>query len=235
MKRGFIRVVYGIYDNTHRLTARRQKIDGDIKGILNNKFNEPFQVFVFGKDNYERMCSHGFDCVKVNDDPAPFDLIKHQYRHKMELIRYAMEEGGYDEVVYMDWDCVPQKKLPDNFWEECYKKDAIQACLQIYHRKKCWWRPVDQRKVGNGGFLYIRDKSLPSRAIRHWETIPQDNDEPGWAKLTDEMMGGWTDTEKNMKMFWDRFETNFCQLHRASPYPSELLKTKNVCFIHYQG
>jgi len=233
MKRGFIRVVYGIYDNSNRLTARRQKIDGDIKRILSNKFNETFQVFIFGSDNYERMVSQGFDCVKVDDNPAPFNLIKHQYRNKMELIRYAME--SYDEMVYMDWDCVPQKKLPNNFWEECYKKDVIQACLQQYHRKKCMWRPVDQRKVANGGFLYIRDKSLPSRAIKYWETIPQENDEPAIAKLTDELMGNWTNTEKNMKVFWDRFETNFCQLHRASPYPAELLKTKDVCFIHYQG
>lgn len=233
MKRGFIRCVWGIYDNSHRITARRQKIDGDIKRIKDCKFNEPFKVFVYGEDNFIRMQKEGFDCVMVDKCPNPFDLIKHQYRHKMELIKYAMEVDGYDELVYMDWDCVPQKKLLPNFWEECGKREPFQACLQIYFRKKCFWRTIDLRKVPNGGFIYIRDKSLPARAIKIWETMPQDNDEPSWAKLSDEMMGGWTNTEINMEKYWNGFEPMFCNLHSGSPHPKEKINAKDVYFIHY--
>lgn len=233
MRRGFIRCVWGIYDNSHRITARRQKIDGDIKRIKECKFNEPFKVYVYGKDNFERLQKEGFDCLMVDECPNPFDLIKHQYRHKLELIKYAMEKDGYDEIVYMDWDCVPQKKLSDDFWEKCSQRAPIQACLQIYHRKKCWWRPIDQRKVPNGGFLYIRDKSIPSEIIKLWETIPQENDEPAIAKYIDNCMGGWVDTEKNIKMFWDTYETSYCLLWKGGMWNKEMLETKDICFIHF--
>ncbi len=233
MKRGFIRCVWGIYDNSHRITARRQKIDGDIKMIKQCKFNEPFKVYIYGKDNFERVKKEGFDCQMIDERPNPFDLIKYQYRHKMELIKYAMEKDGYDELVYMDWDCVPQKKLPADFWEKCGSRAPIQACLQTYHRKKCGWRPTDQRKVPNGGFLYIRDKTIPGKAIKIWETMQQDNDEPAWALLIDNMMGGWTNSEKNMKIFWDNYETPFCLLWNGASWPKELLETKDKCFIHF--
>jgi hypothetical protein len=55
VKRGFIRCVWGIYDDSHRITARRSKIDADIKRIKGNAFNEPFRVYIYGKDNMERM------------------------------------------------------------------------------------------------------------------------------------------------------------------------------------
>lgn len=233
MKRGFIRCVWGIYDNTHRITARRQKIDGDIARIKTNKFNEPFKVYVYGKDNFERIQKEGFDCVMIDESPNPFDLIKHQYRHKMELIKYAMEVDGYDELIYLDWDAVPQKKLPDDYWEKLSQRGPIQACFQMYHKKKCHWRPQDKRKVPNGGFLYIRDKTFPDRAIKYWETMPQDNDEPAWAKLIDELMGGWKDTESSMKLFWDVYEVPYCVLWNSSAFPQELIDTKDKCFIHF--
>jgi hypothetical protein len=233
MKRGFIRCVWGIYDNSHRITARRQKIDSDIQRIKTCKFNEPFRVFVYGEDNFNRIQKEGFDCVMVDKSPNPFDLIKHQYRHKIELIRYAMEVENYDELVYMDWDCVPQKKLSSNFWEECKKKAEIQACFQIYFRKKCGWRTVDQRKVPNGGYIYLRDKTIPSKVVKIWETMPQDNDEPAWAKYIDNSMGGWTNTELNMQKYWDNFEPMFCNLYRGSCFYPEKTTTKDVCFIHF--
>jgi len=235
MKRGFIRGTWGKYDNSHRILARRSKIDGDMARISNCKFNEPFVVYVMGEDNLRRMQDRGFNCVLMHKEPFMFDLIKYQYRHKMEIMRYAMEVDGYDEIVWLDWDCVPQKKLLPNFWEECSKREPFQACLQIYFKKKCPWRSIDQRKVPNGGFLYIRDKTIPSRAIKIWEAFrgDKDNDEPAYAKMTDEMAGNWTNTEANLKKYWDNFEPAFCNLHRGSPYPKEQLSTKDVYFIHY--
>lgn len=240
MKRAFIRCVWGAYKldvpptgfHADRKLERRSKLDIDIDIILKNKFNEPFVVYVFGKDNFDKMKGFGFDCVLASTNPAPFDQINFVYRNKMELIKYAMESDGYDEITYLDWDCVPQKKLPENYWEEMSKRAPIQACLQQYRRRKCLWRlDGDVRKVPNGGFVYIRDKILPSKAIEIWDTMKQDNDEPAWAKLIDDLMGGW----KGMDEFWKSYETLFCNLHKMSPFTSEQLNSKNVCFKHFQG
>jgi len=234
MKRGVIRGLWGVYDKSNRITRRRYQMDNDMNKIRGNKFNEPFVVYVFGEENCKHATDNGFDCILIDKEPARFDLVKYQYRHKLELLKYAMEEDGYDEILYMDWDCIPFKRLPSNYWDILGEKESFQACLQMYHRRKAHWRPKELRKVPNGGFVYIRDKSIPQRAIDLWEaTGMQDSDEPAWAKMTDQMTGenGWEGMEK----FWDLFEIPFCNLHKASPYPKELLATKDVCYIHRQG
>ena len=231
MKRGFIRGLWGIYDRSHRITRRRYNMDRDMDRIKSNAYNEPFRVYVYGKDNFESIKGYGFDAVLLDENPAPFDLVKHQYRNKLEIIKYAMEEDGYDELVYMDWDCIPQKKLPPNYWDIFNQKEVFQANLQLYHRRKAFWRKTELRKVPNGGFVYIRDKTIPSKAIALWDKIQGDNDEPAWAKMTDDMIGGWQGIEK----YWELFEAPFCNLHKNSPYSKELLESKDICFIHYQG
>lgn len=230
-KRAFIRALWGIYDNSNRLLARRKNIDNDIKRIIANDYNEPFIVYVFGKDNYEHARSFGFNCVLIDENPAPFDLITEQYRHKLEVLKYAMEEDNYDEIMFIDWDCIPKKKIPSNFWDIMGQKEIIQANLQLYHRRKARWRKDELRKIPNAGFLYLRDKSLPEKIIKRWESIKGPSAEPPLAKLTDEMMGGWQGVDK----YWELFEPDFCNLHKASPYSKKLLKSKNICFIHYQG
>ena len=62
MKRGFIRGLWGIYDNSTRIMQRRSKIDGDIDRILKNQFGEPFITYIFGQDNYNfilALCKEG--------------------------------------------------------------------------------------------------------------------------------------------------------------------------------
>ena len=233
MKRGIIRGLWGIYDNSHRITRRRYRMDKDIARIKSVMHKEqPFVVYVMGEDNYRMAAKEGFDCKLVEEKPFCFDLVKYQYRNKLEILKYAMEEDGYDELIYMDWDCVPTKRLPENFWDVLHQKEKFQACLQIYHRRKAHWRKKELRKVPNGGCIYIGDKAIVREAIRLWEVHnKQDNDEIAWAKLTDNMMGGWKGTET----FWKMFEIPFCNLHRGSPHPKEKLKSKDVCYIHYQG
>jgi hypothetical protein len=231
MKRGFIRAVWGIYDDSNRKTKRRKRIDADIANVLRNKFIEPFRVYVMGKENYEAISKQCPDCVMIDENPFRFDLIQHQYRNKLEVIQYAMEEDGYDEMVYLDWDCLPTKKLTDEFWIELGKKEVFQANLQVYHRRKCLWRERDVRKVPNGGFIYLRDKTFPSQAIEWWNKSPCDNDEPSWARVTDALVDGWKGIEK----YWDFFEPMVCDLHRMSPYSNTLINTKNRFFLHKQG
>lgn len=231
-RRGIIRGLWGTYDPSHRVLARRARMDKNIAAILGSDFKFPFKTYVFGDENLKALRKMGVnDVTLLNEGATIFDPIKYVYRHKLELIRYAMEIDGYDEVVYMDWDCVPQRDLPKSFWDDLNKKDVFQANLMMYRKIKCPWRQDDQRKVPNGGFLYIRDKSLPDKAIKYWDTMPQDNDEPAWAKIVEELMGGW----KGLDEYWSRFEPMCCDLHRSSPFTEEQLKQKNKVFIHYQG
>ncbi len=232
MKKGIIRGLWGIYDKSHRITNRRYRMDKDMNNIRKNKFNEPFVVYVFGEENYKHAVGNGFDCILIDKKPFRFDLVKYQYRHKLEILKYAMEEDGYDQLLYMDWDCIPAKRLPDNYWDVFGQKEVFQACLQMYHRRKAHWRKTELRKVPNGGFIYIRDNTIPQQAIDLWvETGSQDNDEPAWAKLTDQMSGGWQGIDK----YWELFEAPFCKLHKDSPFSDEQLATKNICYTHYQG
>jgi len=229
MKRGFIRGLWGVYDNSTRIMQRRSKIDNDIDRILSNKVGEKFITYVFGQDNYNMLTNKGLDCVLIDKNPAPFDQQKFVYRHKMELIRYAMEEDGHDEIIYLDWDCVPEKTLSSDFWDNLGKREPFQACLQAYKRhNKCLWRKEAKNIVPNGGFLYLRDKTYPSKGIRCWEKIPQDNDEPAWALFLDELHGEWIGNEK----YWNMYEAMNCRLRRGSPF-SDKLSQKDIYFTHY--
>jgi len=231
MKRIFMRALWGKYDDSHRITKRRSATDQWIKKILQNKFNTKFITYVFGRKNFDLLVEQGIDCKLINEDPLPFDALTEQYRHKLESLKYAFEQDDCDELVHLDWDVIPQKRLPDNFWDILGKKESFQSCLQIYHRRKATWRRTDTRKIPNGGFLYIRDKEIPSKLIDIWESMRGPSAEPPMAKLTDNMIDGW----KDIDTYWNLFEPDFCNLHKMSAHGNEKVKEKDVCFIHYQG
>ena len=231
MKRIFMRALWGEYDNSHRITKRRSETDGWIKKIIKNKFNTSFVTYVFGEENYKKLVEQGFNCILIDKNPLPFDALTEQYRHKLEALKYAFDEDGVDELIHFDWDVIPQKLLPNDFWDILGKKEAFQSCLQLYHRRKATWRKEDMRKIPNGGFLYIRDKTIPDKIIKIWEEKKGPSAEPPMAKFTDNYIGGWQSKEK----YWDLFEPDFCKLHKASAYPAIKIKTKDICFIHYQG
>jgi hypothetical protein len=233
LKRGFIRGLWGIFDNSNRITGRRFSVSNDIADIQKNQFNEPFVTYVMGIENFDLLkAANVKDIVLLDEEPFRFDLVKYQYRNKIEVIANAFQNDGYDELIYLDWDCVPQKKLPVNFWGEIGKREIFQANLQAYKRPKAQWRERDHRVIPNGGFLYIRDKKVSELAVQKWEEIGKpDNDEIVWANITDEMVGGWQGIEE----YWSKFESMFSNLHKGSPYSRELTSSKDVCFIHYQG
>lgn len=224
----FIRAIWGRYDRSHPLLERRYKIDIDIERIQKNPFNEPFKTFIFGQENYDLMIAKGFDCILVDADPTPYDPIKFVYRHKLELIKYAMQH--HPEIVYLDWDCTPTKKLPEDFWTELNKRAPIQFCLEGYKRPKCGWRKFDQNIVPNGGWLYCRDRAIITECIELWNLNPQDNDEPSFAQYVDNQIGGWNKASKDL--FWAKYESMYCILKRKSVYDATLNNNKPHCFYH---
>ncbi len=234
MKRGFIRGLWGMFDTTNRLTSRRFSVADDILRIKNNQFNEKFVTYVMGKENFNILKDLGTeDLVLIDNDPFRFDLTAHQYRNKIEVIAHAFHNDKYDELVYLDWDCIPQKKLHHGFWTELGKREIFQANLQSYKKNKITWREYENNIIPNGGFLYLRDKEISQLAIETWEEIGKPvNDEVVWAHITDSMVGGW----KGRSTYYTHFESMFSNLHKNSGLPIELLNTKkDIYFIHYQG
>jgi hypothetical protein len=229
MKHAFIRGLWGVYDDSHETMRMRYRMDAEIQAAVQNQFTEKFVTYVLGEDNYNGIKKIIPDAIMLSKEPFIFDIVKFQHRHKLELIKHAMENDGYDEVVWLDWDCIPTKKLPFDFWDYLGKKEVFQSNLQRYKHIKSPWRNKDQGCVPNGGYLYLRDKNLVSSAIKIWETMKQNNDEPAWAKLTDEMMGGWEGIDK----YWKFFESECSNIRRMSPFPAEMVaQKKHVCFLH---
>ena len=77
MKRGFIRGLWGIFDNSHRIKARRFRVENNIKATLSNKYSPESQTYVFGKENYEGLINLGVQNVKlINEEAFQFDLVK---------------------------------------------------------------------------------------------------------------------------------------------------------------
>jgi hypothetical protein len=66
--------------------------------------------------------------------------MEYTFRHKLEVLKVAMEEHGYDEVVLLDWDTRLLVPLPSDFWEVCRQKAEIQAPLYRFNHTVCPWR-----------------------------------------------------------------------------------------------
>lgn len=257
MKRAFVRAVWGDFiEKEHSTSPRPDKLSSDIsKQTKKEEFDKcPYITYVFGKWNKHFLENSGIDHKKirlVSNKSNLWDMKTELYRHKLEVLLYAMED--FDEIVYLDWDCLPQKKITSEIWEILHKKESFQANLQLYKTKKCLWRKTDQRKTCNGSFIYIRDKKIPDFLIKNWEklkkyTISQKekrqdrnlelrqreksliyDDEPSLSMYVDGLMNGW----KGMEEYWSSFEPMVCKLNSKSAYSDELLLEKDVYFSHF--
>tara|TARA_R110000824_G_scaffold12226_8_gene53697 strand:- start:10007 stop:10774 length:768 start_codon:yes stop_codon:yes gene_type:complete len=253
MKRAFIRGLWGnIWHDPKETTDRGLKIAKDINRVTNSKFQADFVTYVFGKDNEIALKNEfGLKTKLVDRSPIVWDMTDELYRHKLEILKIAMQD--YDEIVYLDWDCILVKPLLADFWERLNKKDSFQGNLFQYRTKKCLWRDDDLRKVVNGGFLYMRDKTIPDKMIHNWDGLRQwaldiqsarreqgkelrlrerslmFDDEPSITKYVDDAMDGW----KGVDEFWDRFEADVCRLKKKSAYSIDNKEAlKNNCFVH---
>jgi hypothetical protein len=230
MKRAFIRGFWGIDNKTDRVLSRRNKVLYDTEFVKLNKYANPFVTYVFGKDNYDILTKKGFNCKLVSDEPVLYHKDKtselyngaHYYTHKLHVFREAMKD--FDQIVFLDWDCIEIKKTPDDFWDILAKKYPIQAILRSYKHVKCPWRKIDKRLRPCASFVYIADKTIPDKLFELWEERKDLSEEQIIALYTDGLVGGW----KGIETYWEKFEPVFFKLQNT--YKE---KEKNICFLHF--
>ena len=249
MSKAFIRALWGKAEGLDITNPRPSKMINDIKSTINAPY--PFTVYTMGADNHNHLSTLGFNSKLICEEYQKWDMKLELYRHKLEVLKYAMMD--YDEIVYLDWDCKLVKPLPNNFWDILSQGDSFQANLFQYRTKKCLWRKIDLRKTCNGGFIYLRDKTIPDKLIENWESLKKwvneqkksreekgkelrfretsliFDDEPAMSMYVDHQMGEW----KGVEEYWKRFEPKVCILNKKSAYSTEENESKIYCFTHY--
>jgi len=240
MKRGFIRCLWG--NEAEKLYRRRNKVVlGDIEFTKYNRFEQPFMIYVFGENNYSVLKDNGFNnCKLLSKEPTLWDCKKNdiqQYGHKLKVLQEASND--FDEFIFLDWDTLPIKPLPDDFWDILGKREAVQAHLRRYSNKVKWiqkrgaiWRSENQNVRPCASFIYIRGKEMANKIYNLWEQNKSWADEKTLASITDDIMGGWQGLQK----YWDMFEPYCFTLYRDAGqcicYPKKLLQTKDIYFLH---
>jgi hypothetical protein len=230
MKRSFIRGIFGVKDDDRRFHKCRNQIDKDIEYCLHNAYDLPFVAYVFGEDNYKQLIDMGVNAVLVDKRPIVWDLDSQMMRHKLEFFKAGMEE--FDEVIFLDWDVLPIKKIPDNIWDSLGSKAPLQAILRRYKRNKATWRDADKNIIPCAAFVYIREKSIANGMIDTWRDMGRPwSEEIVLAKYTDDMDGGW----KGMDYYWNRFEADYFVLEQrlTLAYPQEYRDQKDKCYHHF--
>ena len=189
-KRGFIRVLWGTQKEGDDFSRnKREIVNDDVEVLSRNKFDSLLNpiTFIFGRDNYRYMIDQGFtSCVMLDKNPWP-KIYENQHFFAPKFAAYQAATDYFDEFVFLDIDCMPVKPLPDNFWEEHAKKEAIQGSLMLYMVRVAGWRDRDKRKVPCGCYVYIRDKKIPSALIQLGKDYPNaHNDEDLMARYIDD-------------------------------------------------
>jgi hypothetical protein len=240
MVRSFVRVLWGSEDEDEivssfskmkielnddqisYLSKRRWKSGQDIQKQLKWKYPlKSFVTYVYGESNKKILDDLGLENVLLNKSPYVL-RYKQSYCHKLYAFETMMKD--FDEIVFLDWDTKLIKELPDDFWEKLNEKEAFQASLWRYKTPKIKHRKGKANKFcPAGGFVYMRDKTIPKRLIELWKTGPNSwSEEPSFALLTDEMSGGWGGIVKYRELFEPE-----CYKCRKSPYSD-----KEACFLN---
>ena len=228
-KKSFIRGVWGIYDIDNTLGkpySRRTKIDNDILLAKLNPYAPQCKVYIFGEENFKKITDMGFDTVLIDKKPICWDMEKEQYRHKIEIWKYGLKD--FDEVVFLDWDCVPLTTIPTDFWDVMSKGEKIRATIFMYKLRRVFFRNGDARKVSSSTFVYMRGKEIAEEIIKVWEEMGRPwQEEVALSKYIDNVNGGWKGIED-----YKKYEPGYHCLYGAYKEYSFLENVPTV-FYHY--
>jgi len=234
MNRAFIRVLYGNKkDPAHDGRGTRSRIDRDIDNVLKRDNQSEFFTYVFGEDNYNYLAKTGCkNIVLASKDPYIYKKSVN-YVNKMYGWECAMKD--FDEIVCLDWDTIQTKPLPSDFWDAFYKKQSIQSPLYKCSRSVCNWRKdytkKDNKRGTSGGFVYIRDKNIPTELLKLIDdpvmkgfSFGNYSDETYMNLYTDRISGGW----EGMHKYFDLFEPPWCTVEHTIFVEDKV----NACFHH---
>jgi hypothetical protein len=186
------------------ITGSRTKIESDIALTKLSPFTPKNSVvYCFGKENLKYLEDKGFNCKLIDNRPYVWDMNNEWWRHKLEVIKCGLEEKC--PMIYLDWDCMAVRKIPDNIWSEMSKKSHIQTPLKVYTQKRAYWRKDNHRIIVEGAFTYFRE-DISKELIKTWENSADKwLDETILAKYIDDINGGW----KGIKDYCEKYDPFF--------------------------
>lgn len=231
MKKSFIRGLWGEYNpGGIGIWERRYKHDNDVKLATLNTYEPNIMVYVFGEDNYKFLVDKGYTCKLVDKKPMLWTLEPHCYRHKMEVWRQGLLD--FDEIVFLDWDCVPACPIPNDFWENMSKGQPVQAALYAYRRRRINWREKDKTKIAAATFVYLREKSAGDEIIKIWEELGMPiSEETVLMKYVEKINGGWYGVEDYRKKYEPIYHTLF-GINEKGENDIPFLNTREPIFYH---
>jgi hypothetical protein len=227
----FVRGFWGVEDTSHRVLLRNEKVYNEISGYKYNDYipKDMQLVCVYGEKNLRLVKDSGFsNYILMSENPFEYDLLTENYRHKLEILKRVSNVISPKEYVFLDWDCIPTKKIDYKFWDLLSSRASIQANLQRYKNARCNWRDSDKSVVPNAGFVYIRDNSLTNVICENWEKNKMFSEEPAIAKTIDDIMGGWFGCES----YATKYEPLVCKLKNRSAIRDF---EYDLYFIHNHG
>jgi hypothetical protein len=122
----FIRILWGDFN----------RYESQIIEAKNDELNET--VFVWGKDNLEKLTNLGYECVLIDEEPYDYTIAdNHTFINHKSLIHKIMGIGlalkQFDEVIFVDWDCRKIKEIDDRFFELIKSRNSeLQVPLYTY-------------------------------------------------------------------------------------------------------
>lgn len=241
-KRGIIRALWGAPANS--LTGNYnfekefefQKDNGVIKrwertktlisNLAKNRKSYPFDtIYVFGEENKKVLSDLGLESTLIHDEPFKYHPVRRHWWHKLFVMKYALE-NDYDEIIWLDLDCKNIKPIDDEIWDILNKKDTFQATMVKYLHQVTHHREgiKPNMYVPNGSFVYMRDKTIPSKMFEM--NIGTWTDEVIYAHYTDNLMGGF-----NKDKYLELFEPDVAASKRSTF--ASLKKKEELYFFHY--
>lgn len=232
MKRAIIRVLFGECDPEKSWeSGQRKSVDSDIV----KSCKEPdFLAFVAGEKNYSMlhnlMDPQRIRLVDKNPWPWPKQVL---LRNKIHLIGIALKD--YDEVVYLDWDCIScraaESKDLERMWLDLEVGQPIRSLGWKYVRPLCLWRKGHIRKCANTGFLYARRNIWPLVEDAWERTNRHLNDEVAVTRVMDDLTEGYRGVERWTELYdviWARMRAPRC-----CPQTMWENKMTNALWVHY--
>jgi len=229
LKRGFVRVLFG---------EPHQRLLDEINFCLQSPILGEFTTYVLGQDNYDRLRRLGARCVLVNSKSMVHPT--QTYRNRLRCLEVAAKD--YDEMVALDWNCYPTRRLPPDFWDRLSTKARFQAPLVRYRAGLAHWRPPNRSRclLPNGGWLYFRQPPIIIEDMEHlWDSSRAGQlDEVVYARWTDNQLGDqlpWVrPIQPSLEIYYKHFEPLFVNLTRTSItyYLPDLLRDKDPIFKH---